>query len=198
MKDKSYIELLENAKTGDLKSWATLQNRFSRFAYQYALKILKDEGLSEDVVQESFWDLYRNLNGIKVLEAFPILLKRAVVKHGDRILRKKENQSLVFADLQQIEQNQTEQNAGETHLSYFEKERSEAIRKTVSRLSPEDRKLIELYYYKNFTLDEISKSQGKTLSFIKKRHLKLKDILRDGIGEIYKPEACLRFFLAAA
>ncbi|AYV55704.1 RNA polymerase sigma factor [Leptospira kmetyi] len=193
MKDKSYIELLENAKAGDLKSWTELQNRFSRFAYQHAVKILKDEDLSEDVVQESFWDLYRNLNAIKVLEAFPILLKRAVIKHGDRILRKKENQSLVFADLQQFEQN-----AGETHLTYFEKERSEAILKNVNRLSPEDRKLIELYYYKNFTLDEISKSQGKTLSFIKKRHLKLKDILRDGIGEIYRPEACLRFLSVAA
>ncbi|PJZ58581.1 RNA polymerase sigma factor [Leptospira barantonii] len=193
MKDKSYIELLENAKTGDHRSWTELQNRFSRFAYQHAVKILKDEDLSEDVVQESFWDLYRNLNGIKVLEAFPILLKRAVIKHGDRILRKKENQSLVFADPKQIEQN-----AGETHLSYFENERSEAIRKNLNELSPEDRKLIELYYYKNFTLDEISKSQGKTLSFIKKRHLKLKDILRDGIGEIYRPEACLRFLSAAA
>lgn len=193
MKDKSYIELLENAKAGDLKSWTELQNRFSRFAYQHAVKILKDEDLSEDVVQESFWDLYRNLNAIKVLEAFPILLKRAVIKHGDRILRKKENQSLVFADLQQFEQN-----TGETHLTYFEKERSEAILKNVNRLSPEDRKLIELYYYKNFTLDEISKSQGKTLSFIKKRHLKLKDILRDGIGEIYRPEACLRFLSVAA
>ncbi|TGL66647.1 RNA polymerase sigma factor [Leptospira kmetyi] len=193
MKDKSYIELLENAKAGDLKSWTELQNRFSRFAYQHAVKILKDEDLSEDVVQESFWDLYRNLNAIKVLEAFPILLKRAVIKHGDRILRKKENQSLVFVDLQQFEQN-----AGETHLTYFEKERSEAILKNVNRLSPEDRKLIELYYYKNFTLDEISKSQGKTLSFIKKRHLKLKDILRDGIGEIYRPEACLRFLSVAA
>ncbi|TGM10148.1 sigma-70 family RNA polymerase sigma factor [Leptospira barantonii] len=193
MKDKSYIELLENAKTGDHRSWTELQNRFSRFAYQHAVKILKDEDLSEDVVQESFWDLYRNLNGIKVLEAFPILLKRAVIKHGDRILRKKENQSLVFADPKQIEQN-----AGETHLSYFEKERLEAILKNVNRLSPEDRKLIELYYYRNFTLDEISKSQGKTLSFIKKRHLKLKDILRDGIGEIHRPEACFRFLSAAA
>ncbi|TGN01176.1 RNA polymerase sigma factor [Leptospira yasudae] len=192
MKDKSYIQLLEHAKSGDAQAWTLLQKRFSRFALRHANRILRDEDLSQDVVQEAFWDLYVNCGKINTPEAFPSLLKRAIVKHSDRILRKKENRRLVFEDPRQIDQT-----AGNTHSDFFEKERSETILKNIDRLKPEDRTLIELHYYRNFTLDEISKSQGKTLSFIKKRHLKLKNILRDGIGEAYRPEACFRMFLAA-
>lgn len=192
MKDKSYIELLDEAKSGDLQAWTVLQKRFSRFATKFAAKILKDEDLSQDVVQESFWDLYRNLEKITTPAAFPSLLKRALIKHVDRILRKKEHRALVFVD-----PNRMDQNSKELHSSFFEKECYETIVKNVKKLDPSDQKLIELYYYKNFTLDEISKSEGKTLSFIKKRHLRLKSILRDGIGEAFRPEARLRLALAA-
>ncbi|EMY68242.1 RNA polymerase sigma factor [Leptospira vanthielii] len=184
MNDKSYIELLNQAKSGDLRAWTILQNRFSNFATNFASKILKDEDLSQDVVQESFWDLYRNLEKITTPAAFPSLLKRALIKHVDRILRKKENQNLVFVDPMQMDQNSVE-----LHSSYLEKECYETIFKNVQKLDPDDQKIIELHYYQNYSLVEISKSEGKTLSFIKKRHIYLKRILRTGIGETFRPEA---------
>ncbi|MBM9579495.1 sigma-70 family RNA polymerase sigma factor [Leptospira sp. 201903070] len=192
MKDKTYIELLDKAKSGDLRAWTVLQKRFSRFATRFVSKILKDEDLSQDVVQESFWDLYRNLEKITTPAAFPSLLKRVLIKHGDRILRKKENQALIFVD-----PNRMDRNSKELHSTFLEKECYDTIFKNLKKLDPDDQKLIELYYYKNFTLDEISKSEGKTLSFIKKRHLHLKNILRDGIGETFRPEARMRLLLAA-
>ncbi|TGL85955.1 sigma-70 family RNA polymerase sigma factor [Leptospira congkakensis] len=192
MNDKSYIELLDQAKSGDLRAWTVLQNRFSGFANKFASKILKDEDLSQDIVQESFWDLYQNLEKITIPAAFPTLLKRALIKHGDRILRKKENQNLVFVD-----PNQMDQNSEELHSSYLEKECYETIFKNVKKLDLADQRLIELYYYKNYSLVEISKSEGKTLSFIKKRHIHVKKILRHGIGETFRPEASSNFMMAA-
>ncbi len=192
MKDKSYIELLDEAKSGDLRAWTALQKRFSCFAIKYATKILKDEDLSQDVVQESFWDLYQNLAKISIPAAFPTLLKRTVIKHGDRILRKKENKILDFWD-----PNQIHQLTKELHSTFIEKECNDTILNNVNKLDPSDQKLIELYYYRDFTLDEISKLEGKSLSFIKKRHVHLKNILRDGIGETFRPEACLYNPLAA-
>lgn len=192
MNNISYIELLDQAKSGNLRAWADLQNRFSSFANQFASKILKDTDLSQDVVQESFWDLYQNLDKITTPEAFPSLLKRALIKHVDRILRKKESQNLVYVDPKQIEKN-TE----ELHTSFLEKECYETITQNVKKLEPEDQKLIELYYYQNYSLVEISKSEGKSLSFIKKRHIRLKRILRNGIGETFRPEANSTFLVAA-
>ncbi|XDD49987.1 RNA polymerase sigma factor [Leptospira sp. WS92.C1] len=192
MKDKSYIELLKKAKSGDSHAWTYLQNRFSRFALQIALKILKDEDLSQDIVQESFWELYQNLEKIRTLEAFPSLLKKALIKHGDRIRRKKEYQTLVFTDCQRIDPK-----GKEIHSTFFEKESSDTVLKNITMLEPEDQNLIELHYYRNFTLDEISKIQGQSLSSIKKRHLKLKSILRSQIGEGFRPEACFHLLAAA-
>ncbi|TGL33492.1 RNA polymerase sigma factor [Leptospira perdikensis] len=192
MNDKSYIELLDQAKSGNLRAWAVLQNRFSRFANKFASKILNDEDLSQDVVQESFWDLYQNLEKITTSAAFPSLLKRVIIKHSDRILRKKESQNLVFIDPYQIDQN-----SEELHSSYLEKECYETIFKNVKKLDLADQRLIELYYYKNYSLVEISKSEGKTLSFIKKRHIYVKKILRNGIGETFRPEANSSFMMVA-
>ncbi|MCW7494422.1 sigma-70 family RNA polymerase sigma factor [Leptospira sp. 2 VSF19] len=192
MKDNSYLELLDLTKSGNLRAWTDLQNRFSHFANQFAYKILKDADLSQDVVQESFWDLYQNLEKITTPEAFPSLLKRTVIKHVDRILRKKESQNLVFVDPIQIEQN-----SGGLDVSYLEKECIETIEQNVKKLEPEDQKLIELYYYQNYSLVEISKSEGKSLSFIKKRHTRVKRILRIGIGETFRPEANLNLMIAA-
>ncbi|WP_040507032.1 RNA polymerase sigma factor [Leptospira wolbachii] len=192
MKEKSYIELLDQAKSGDLRAWTTLQNRFSGFAIKFASKILNDDDLSQDVVQESFWDLYRNLEKITTPAAFPSLLKRNLIKYGDRILRKKENKNLVFLD-----PNEIDQNAEELDSSYFEKECFDTILKNVNQLDPADQKIIELYYYKNYSLSEISISEGKTLSFIKKRHIRLKQILRNGIGETFRPEARATYLMAA-
>ncbi|MBM9548449.1 sigma-70 family RNA polymerase sigma factor [Leptospira sp. 201903074] len=192
MNDKSYIELLEIVKSGDMRAWTILQNRFSNFATKFAAKILKDEDLSQDVVQESFWDLYQNLEKINTPAAFPSLLKRAVIKHVDRILRKKESQNLIFVD-----PNQMDQNSEELHSSFLEKECYETIFENVQKLDPADQKLIELHYYQNYSLVEISKSEGKTLSFIKKRHTRVKRILRTGIGETFRPEANSTFMMAA-
>lgn len=192
MNDKSYIELLNQAKSGDLRAWTVVQNRFSRFAVKFASKIIGDEDLSQDIVQESFWDLYQNLEKMTSPVAFPSHLKRAIIKHSDRILRKKENQNLVFVD-----PNQMEQNSEELHSTYFEKECYETIFQNVKKLDPDDQKLIELYYYKNYSLVEISRSEGKTLSFIKKRHLYLKKVLRNGIGETFRPEAHSQLMMVA-
>ncbi|PJZ44122.1 RNA polymerase sigma factor [Leptospira brenneri] len=192
MNDKSYIELLDQAKSGDLRAWSVLQNRFSSFAIKFASKILDDEDLSQDVVQESFWDLYRNLEKITTPAAFPTLLKRALIKHGDRILRKKESRNLVFVD-----PNQIDQNSKESDSTYLEKECYETIFKNVKKLDLADQRLIELYYYKNYSLVEISKSEGKTLSFIKKRHIHVKKILKEGIGENFRPEANSSFLMVA-
>lgn len=192
MNDISYIELLNQAKSGDLRAWADLQNRFSSFANQLACKILKDEDLAQDVVQESFWDLYRNLEKITTPAAFPSLLKRTLIKYVDRILRKKESQNLIFVDPIQIDQN-----SEKLDFSLLEKECFETISKNVKKLDPDDQKLIELYYYQNYSLVEISKSEGKTLSFIKKRHIRVKRILRNGIGETFRPEANSSFMVAA-
>lgn len=192
MNDISYIELLNQAKSGDLRAWADLQNRFSSFANQFACKILKDEDLAQDVVQESFWDLYRNLEKITTPAAFPSLLKRTLIKYVDRILRKKESQNLIFVDPIQIDQN-----SEKLDFSLLEKECFETISKNVKKLDPDDQKLIELYYYQNYSLVEISKSEGKTLSFIKKRHTRVKRILRNGIGETFRPEAKSSFMVAA-
>jgi RNA polymerase sigma-70 factor, ECF subfamily len=192
MKDKSYIELLDKAKSGDLNAWTDLQKRFSSFAVNFASQIMKDEDLSQDVVQESFWELFQNIEKINTSSAFPSLLKRVIIKHSDRILRKKERQSLVFVDPNRIDQNNQE-----LYSSYLEKECLDTIFYNLNQLEPADQKLIDLYYYKNFTLEEISKIEGKTLSFIKKRHLHLKKILRMGIGESFRPQASLTHIKAA-
>src|SRR5215218_7534729 len=54
IRDRSDEELLEAIGAGDEAALAALYDRFGRVAYGVALRILRDQALAEDAVQEAF------------------------------------------------------------------------------------------------------------------------------------------------
>ncbi|HMV45196.1 MAG TPA: sigma-70 family RNA polymerase sigma factor [Leptospiraceae bacterium] len=192
MKEKSYIKLLDEARAGDLKAWTSLQNRFSNYALYFATKIVKDSDLAQDVAQESFWEIFRNLNKITTSAGFPNLLRKVIMKQSDRILRKKDSKNLPFSEV-----NLKDKSSKEIHSALVEKDSIDIVIEKVKKLNSIDQNIIELHYYKNLTLNEIAESKGKTLSFVKKRHLQLKKTLRIEIGESFRPQASLHLLKAA-
>ena len=54
--------LMEEAQQGDQDAFAELVRRHSQRVYRVALNILKDHGESEDVVQQTFINVFRALD----------------------------------------------------------------------------------------------------------------------------------------
>ena len=64
-------DALEQAKTGNLRGFTILVERFQNMAVGYAYSILRDFHLAEDAAQEAFTEAYPNLHKVYGPEAFP-------------------------------------------------------------------------------------------------------------------------------
>src|SRR5215208_995102 len=60
IRDRSDEELLEAIGAGDEAALAALYDRFGRVAYGVALRVLRDQALAEDAVQEAFLAVWRS------------------------------------------------------------------------------------------------------------------------------------------
>ncbi len=80
--------LLHQISTGDAKAFSIFFHRYSAKVYTYALKIIKSDTLSEEIVQEVFvkiWNLEDQLNSIENLDAYLRVLTR---NHTLKVLRR--------------------------------------------------------------------------------------------------------------
>src|SRR5829696_4086566 len=70
-RDRSDEELLEAIGAGDDAALGALYDRFGRVAYGVALRILRDQALAEDAVQEAFLAIWRSADSYRRERAKP-------------------------------------------------------------------------------------------------------------------------------
>ncbi|MCU0521013.1 MAG: sigma-70 family RNA polymerase sigma factor [Anaerolineae bacterium] len=89
MDDRDLPTLVIAAQAGDDPAFAELVGRFQTMAYGYAYSLLGNFHAAQDAAQEAFVEAYRCLGQLDVPVAFPSWLKRIVLKHCDREMRRK-------------------------------------------------------------------------------------------------------------
>ena len=79
-------QLVKKAQDGDAESFAALVDRFKNMAMGYAYWFCNDFHLAEDMVQNAFFEAYRELHKLQQPAAFP---GRILFKNCDRLTRGK-------------------------------------------------------------------------------------------------------------
>ncbi|MDD5191461.1 MAG: RNA polymerase sigma factor, partial [Dehalococcoidales bacterium] len=82
--------LVIKARSGDLEAYGEIVRRFQAMAHGFAYSFLGDFHLAEDVAQESFLEMYRQLPSLRNPEAFSAWFRRILIKNCDRITRGKQ------------------------------------------------------------------------------------------------------------
>ena len=98
MTSQDYVEAVVRAQGGDVGAFEDVVRTFQDVAVGYAVAILRDFHLAEDVSQESFVHSYLNLSQLHDPAAFPGWLKRIVLKFCDRAVRREP----VWEDVSQV------------------------------------------------------------------------------------------------
>ena len=174
---KSYTsaDLLKRIAVDDIKAFEEIYRRYTAKMLSYALNILKDKVVCEDIIQNIFIDFWskRKEHTIQNLEGY---LFRAVKFQVFKHFRDKK---LSTEDLTRLNLIDVSVNASKT-LEYTELET--AIHNSVLKLPPRCKQVFELSRYEHKTHKEIADTLGisvqavknqvtKALSFIKE-HLK--------------------------
>jgi RNA polymerase sigma-70 factor (ECF subfamily) len=176
LSDEALVALAARSEQSAL---AELYDRFGRPAYGLALRILRDESLAEDAVQEAFLALWRTAarfvpeRGKASTWILTLVHRRAV-----DIVRREERRR---ADaLEQAPEPESREAVDEEAWLRLQRERvQEALRK----LPDQQREAIELAYYGGFTQSELAERLGQPLGTIKSRMFGGLARLRELLGE---------------
>jgi RNA polymerase sigma factor (sigma-70 family) len=169
--------LLSLVARSDDEALAELYDRFGRVAYGLALRILRDETLAQDAVQEAFLAVWRSADRFLAERArastwiLTLVHRRAVdlVRREDR--RRAE-------PLERAPEPLAPSTAEEDVALGFERR---IVQEALLRLPPEQREALELGYYGGLTQSELAERLGQPLGTIKSRMFaglaRLRDLL---------------------
>jgi RNA polymerase sigma factor (sigma-70 family) len=176
LSDEALVALAARSEQSAL---AELYDRFGRPAYGLALRIVRDEALAEDAVQEAFLTLWRTAaryvpeRGRASTWILTLVHRRAV----DLVRREERRRTDV---LEQAPEPASKETVDEAAWLRLQRERvQEALRK----LPDQQREAIELAYYGGFTQSELADRLGQPLGTIKSRMFLGLGRLRELLGE---------------
>jgi RNA polymerase sigma-70 factor (ECF subfamily) len=175
--DTSDESLLARVATGDDDALGSLYDRFGRVAYGLALRILRDERLAEDAVQEAFLAVWRQAASFRPERAnarawvLTFVHRRAV----DLVRREERRRTEPLEP-------EAEPATGSTAEAAELRRRREAVQHALAQLPEEQRRPIELAYYGGLSQSELAERLGEPLGTIKSRMFTGLKRLRELLG----------------
>ena len=185
LSDEAVVALVARS---DDTALAELYDRFGRVAYGVALRILRDEKLAEDAVQEGFLAAWRSADrfmperGKASTWILTLVHRRAV----DLVRREDRRRADALTDELEAATGSAEEDA----WLRFERERVQAA---LRQLPDQQREALELAYYGGFSQSELAERLGQPVGTIKSRMFtglaRLRELLAEpGAGEkAWKP-----------
>jgi RNA polymerase sigma factor (sigma-70 family) len=186
LSDEAVVALVARS---DEEALAELYDRFGRVAYGMAFRVLRDERLAEDAVQEGFLTAWRNADRFMPERAkastwlLTLVHRRAV----DLVRREERRRAEPLPDAAEAAPSGS---AEDDAWLRFERERVQAA---LRRLPDQQREALELAYYGGFSQSELAERLGQPVGTIKSRMFtglsRLRELLSEpGPGEsAWKP-----------
>ena len=186
LSDEAIVALVARA---DQSALSELYDRFGRVAYGVAVRILRDEKLAEDAVQEGFLAAWRNADRFMPERAKASTWLLTLVHRRAVDLVRRENRRRAESLPDDADYAASDSAEDDAWLR-FERER---VQDALRKLPDQQREALELAYYGGFTQSELAERLGQPVGTIKSRMFtglaRLRELLADpGPGEAaWKP-----------
>jgi RNA polymerase sigma factor (sigma-70 family) len=162
LSDEALVALAARAEESAL---AELYDRHGRVAYGLALRVLRDQALAEDAVQEAFLAVWRSASTFLPERAkastwiLTLVHRRAV----DLVRREERRRAEPLA-----EETRTDGDGSAADVAWLRFER-ERVQEALRRLPDHEREALELAYYGGFTQSQLAERLGLPIGTIKSR-----------------------------
>lgn len=159
-------EIIEECRRGNLRNFREIAGISSPFAFSVAFRMLGDEALAEDVVQETMVTLWQKIGKIRSADHFKMWLYRIVVnKCYDELRRKKKSH--------EFNPGEPEWTVISNHLSHDpvtemeNRETAAMIKVLTAALSPKQKAVFVLCDLEEMSPDEVSEITGMSKANVK-------------------------------
>ncbi len=161
-------EIIELCMAGNVKAQYQLYTLYSKAMYSICLRMMNRREEAEDVLQESFAEIFDKLEKFRFESAFGAWAKRIVINKCINQLRKKRPDIRFEAELKDAEPD-------EDHVDYDNlKLQVEKVKKAMSELPDGYRIIFSLYALEGYDHEEISSILGISESTSKTQYMRAK------------------------
>lgn len=183
--DDHYIEKILK---GDHNSFQYFIKTYKRFAFSLSYAILKDNVLAEDAVQDSFVKAFKSLKSFKRKSKFQTWLGRIVINESIKRAKVRASDYKFLNDISDTEIEVINDSVDSLKLE----DQKHHISIVFWQLTPNESLALELYYLKEYSIDEIIEITGWSISKTKMLllrgrksfYIRLKQLLKSEIKEI--------------
>ena len=164
--------LIRRIAAGDQSAMRALFARYRVRVYRWLLRLVDDEALAEDLLSEVFLDVWRHAASFEARSSLSTWLL-AIARYKALSARRHRTD----AELDEATVSTVPDTANDPEVTLQKKNRAEALRQSLPRLSPEHREVIDLAYYHGKSVKEIaeivsiSEATVKTRMFYARRKL---------------------------
>ncbi len=165
-----HSEIINRCRLGDRKAQRELFELYARPMLNVAVRIVDNREEAEDILQESFLEMFKNINGFRAESSFGSWFKRIVINRSLNQLRKKKTlvYDYEFEDEADVEQ------GNETWPDLSVSDIEQALEKL-----PDGYKVVfKLFMFDNLSHQEIAEFLGISESTSKSQFFKARKKLR--------------------
>ncbi len=179
-KAKNDLLLVNQAKRGDEKAFASLMNRYRDSIYYMLLKMVNNPSDAEDLTIEAFGKAFRNIESYTPKYAFSTWLFKIATNNCVDFIRKKQLSPSPLDTVQENLDNATvniQSDLPDPEETLINHQKINALKEIISQLKPRYKTLIELRYYKEYSYEEISSELNLPIGTVKAQLYRAKTLL---------------------
>lgn len=175
-------KLIDRILAGERNLYATLVDKYKSYAFTIAMKILENRPESEEAAQDAFIKAFHYLKNFNRQAKFSTWLYRIVFNTAISYKRKAKPafQSIENSIIEYSERADQKTEQDDKHIF---------IAKAMNKLNEADRLAIQLFYIKEFNMEEVAEMMGQNINTIKVRIHRARLRLADELKGILKQEA---------
>jgi RNA polymerase sigma factor (sigma-70 family) len=173
-------DLIDRILAGKEDQYARLVDQYKSYAFTIALKVLDNRSDAEEAAQDAFIKAFHYLKGFNRQARFSTWLYRIVFNTAISYKRKNRH---VLASIEHHDR------AREENSSLERDDKQLFVGQAMEQLNEADRLAIQLYYIKEFSLEEVAELMGQNMNTLKVRIHRARQRLADALRKILKEEA---------
>lgn len=179
----SDAELVQELASGSDDAFAVIVDRYQRLVFSVALRIVKDKGEAEDLVQSVFVDVFKNMGQFDpargTLKVW--LLQYAYSRSINRRHYLEQRQFYSQREVDEVIALGYSIGANRS-AGLSTAEVSRLVAQALSSLNPKQHRAIALVYFQGLTLEEAAEKTGETLPTIRHHYYRGLMKIREFIG----------------
>ena len=174
-------ELIQRILDGDQNAFANLIRKYQKQIHTLAWRKIGDFQIAEDIVQETFLQVYQKLETLEDPTQFTRWLYQIANRFCIARIRKNsiQTQSLEETDISEIETEAYSQYVAAEHAKTTADAQRDLVEKLLEKLKEKDREVITLHYFEEMSSPEIGELLGVPENTIKSRLHRAKQQLKN-------------------